>query len=803
MTSQRQMMSINTRREANDNDDGDCNDASVTTSQASVNTGTVSHAVAASTQPPDVKPKRLHRKRKASKGRLKKLWRRAAGPPPGITSRTEWLELMELHSKQRGEAGPLPGPTVCLATHTLRDFSQLENWQTTEGSDHRDVLINLLFGGGGNNDGDHKSTTQQKQKKRKLILTSAEEYDDCDRGANSSSPFNIPPMPSWSNMSNIVSVGGVAVIEIEIIGGEKGMSCSLMPSRRIVDSMNAKCANVWTSLLRSSKMPIDGNQDNGNKVTRTIGAACKVKLFQENNKHPRCLSDVLMFLPPPPSQFDETSQKDSLDIFCAMNDLLLKSKQMRSEGFPVESRSPLSRTSGPASVNSLDAKLARERICKLSRTSLSSEDVQFDALELVSALSTNVVLNDIEEDSIEKGDEFSKMEHYVKSFSHHLGVSDSSSDVGDFNAHLNPVRQRKIFALDCEMVRTSSAAPELARVSVVMFTGGDEGKEKNVAILTCADEEKSIVVLDELVKPRRKVLDYITEYSGITPQMLQGVETRIEDIQVRLLSMLDEQDILVGHSLENDLHALRLVHDKVIDTSVIFRGMNGRKFSLKHLSNILLHKKIQAGSNGHCSSEDARAALVLALRRARHGDSFRLKESSKRQNIIGVFQKWNRAAKDAIAFAERNDGACVCIGDNDWIKDYVQSAEGAHHVLCCDTILNTMSMAVPAWLSSSSATKRAGLLWAKLRCEESANGKGQWKSEEKKLDELVKALVDRVPTHTPILMIFQKNYKKALALTRQRKASQNPKATLRWTSLQEKEWNDCLDECRNCEAIWI
>jgi hypothetical protein len=220
--------------------------------------------------------------------------------------------------------------------------------------------------------------------------------------------------------------------------------------------------------------------------------------------------------------------------------------------------------------------------------------------------------------------------------------------------------------------------------------------------------------------------------------MLQDVETRIEDIQVRLLSMLDEQDILVGHSLENDLHALRLVHDKVIDTSVIFRGMNGRKFSLKHLSNVLLHKKIQAGSHGHCSSEDAQAALVLALRRARHGDSFRLKESSKRQNIIGVFQKLTAyQRKDANTFAERNDGACVCIGDNDWIKDYVQSAEGAHHVLSCDTILNTMSMAAPSWLSSSSSTKRAGLLWAKLRCEESANGKGQWKSEEKKLDELV------------------------------------------------------------------
>lgn len=148
--------------------------------------------------------------------------------------------------------------------------------------------------------------------------------------------------------------------------------------------------------------------------------------------------------------------------------------------------------------------------------------------------------------------------------------------------------------------------------------------------------------------------------------MLQSVETRIEDIQVRLLSMIDENDIIVGHSLENDLRALRIVHDKIIDTSVLFRGTNGRKFSLKHLSNVLMQKKIQCGSHGHCSTEDAEAALVLALRRARRGDSFRLKENSSRQNIISIFQKINREAssqkKDAETFAERNDGSCVCIG---------------------------------------------------------------------------------------------------------------------------------------------
>ena len=526
--------------ESNQNDDGECDDASVTTS--SVDTNTAASAVAASTPPPDSKPKRTHKKRRASKGRLKKLWRRAAGPPPGIASRTEWLELVGLHSDRvpsdsagasegpgadGGEVGtergcggvvvdcafgPIPGPTVRLAAQPLRDFGRLKNWQTTEGSDHRDVLINLLFGGGGNGDGNRMSTPPHKQKKRKSTPTPAEECGNFDRESHSSPPCNVPPLPSWSNISNVVGVGGVAVVGIEITGGDIGAACPLMPSRRIVDSVDAECANVWTSLLRTNEKLICGDRDDGNKVTRTIGAACKVQLFQGNIKHPRCLSDVLMFLPPPPSEFDEANQVDRLDMFRAMNDLLLKSKQMRSEGFPIESRAPLSRTSIPASGNTLDAKLARERIREKSRVSLSSEEEQYDALELVSALSTNVALNDVEEDAIEKGehDEFSKMEHYVKSFSHYHKVSDKSIDVGGFDGHLEPERQRKIFALDCEMVKTSAAAPELARVSVVMFTGGDEEKEKNGATLACDEEERCIIVLDELVKPRRKVLDYIT-----------------------------------------------------------------------------------------------------------------------------------------------------------------------------------------------------------------------------------------------------------------------------------------------------
>ena len=297
------------------------------------------------------------------------------------------------------------------------------------------------------------------------------------------------------------------------------------------------------------------------------------------------------------------------------------------------------------------------------------------------------------------------------------------------------------------------------------------------------------------------------EYSGISPNSLKDVDTLIEQIQVRILSLIDDTDIIVGHSLENDLRALRLVHTKIIDTSVIFRGINGRKFSLKHLSTVLLQRKIQqgCGSYGHCSAEDAEAALVLALRRARRGDSFRLKENPKQSNILSTFQRVNRGdSKQSVGetFAERNDGSCVCIGPNGWIMKYAGRSDGAHHMLSCESIINSMAMAVPSWLSSEQSSKRAGFLWANLCCEDrSTNGK--FLDEKKRLDDIMKAIVDRVPHHTPILLIFQHNYQKALALTQQRKAARNPKTTCNWTTQQDEEWKQCIEQCRNCEAIWI
>ncbi|KAK6200096.1 uncharacterized protein RJT21DRAFT_40255 [Scheffersomyces amazonensis] len=163
-----------------------------------------------------------------------------------------------------------------------------------------------------------------------------------------------------------------------------------------------------------------------------------------------------------------------------------------------------------------------------------------------------------------------------------------------------------IFALDCEFC-DANGVKVLTRISLINFQGE--------------------VVHDSYVKPELEITDYLTKYSGITEELLKDVTTTLKDIQEKILTLVSKDDILVGHSLESDLNVMKIKHDKIVDTSVIYEHVRGppSKPSLRWLSSKFLNRSIQDGEEngeGHSSVEDAQACLDLVKLKIAEGKCF-------------------------------------------------------------------------------------------------------------------------------------------------------------------------------------
>ncbi|XP_060072310.1 RNA exonuclease 1 homolog [Ylistrum balloti] len=149
-----------------------------------------------------------------------------------------------------------------------------------------------------------------------------------------------------------------------------------------------------------------------------------------------------------------------------------------------------------------------------------------------------------------------------------------------------------VFALDCEMVYTKFGI-ELARVTVT--------------------DPENDCVYETLVKPDGAVIDHNTRFSGLTEEDLKDVTTTLRDVQAVLLSLFSDRTIVMGHSLESDFSAVKLLHNTVVDTSVVFPHKMGPPYkrALKTLMAEYLKKIIQDDVGGHDSKEDSTSCMEL------------------------------------------------------------------------------------------------------------------------------------------------------------------------------------------------
>lgn len=170
---------------------------------------------------------------------------------------------------------------------------------------------------------------------------------------------------------------------------------------------------------------------------------------------------------------------------------------------------------------------------------------------------------------------------------------------------------------DCEMGYTTQGL-ELIRLTAVSWP---EGKG----------------LLDILVRPFGEILDLNSRFSGVFPQhyltaipygteVSDTVSSVAEDGEIPntpmqvvespaaarelLFQRLRPDTPLIGHAIDNDLNACRIIHPTIIDTVLLYPHPVGlpMRMSLKVLARRHLDRDIQTGgSRGHDSKEDSLA----------------------------------------------------------------------------------------------------------------------------------------------------------------------------------------------------
>jgi len=152
---------------------------------------------------------------------------------------------------------------------------------------------------------------------------------------------------------------------------------------------------------------------------------------------------------------------------------------------------------------------------------------------------------------------------------------------------------------------------------------GVVGNVGQVVLLCAADYLTGETIINKHVQPTSRVVDWRTRVSGVTQQTMAAAIARGEalagwrEAREELWKFVDADTVLIGHSLQNDLDVLRVIHAKVVDSAILARNAvdpGARQWGLKGLCEELLGVDVQTnGMRGHDCLEDVMATREVVL----------------------------------------------------------------------------------------------------------------------------------------------------------------------------------------------
>ena len=155
-------------------------------------------------------------------------------------------------------------------------------------------------------------------------------------------------------------------------------------------------------------------------------------------------------------------------------------------------------------------------------------------------------------------------------------------------------------------------------VDVECVATGRGHNDRSVCRVAIVDENER-VLLNEFVKPKEKIVSYLTPVTGLRAGDLDNGKS-LETVLAQVHALLSPDVTLVGQAVASDIAWLQLVkgvhYKDVIDLSQVFATYNQRYknmsyFSLQHEADTLLDGVPIIGSGPHDPANDALACIRL------------------------------------------------------------------------------------------------------------------------------------------------------------------------------------------------
>jgi RNA exonuclease 1 len=216
--------------------------------------------------------------------------------------------------------------------------------------------------------------------------------------------------------------------------------------------------------------------------------------------------------------------------------------------------------------------------------------------------------------------------------------------------------------------------------------------------------------------------------------MLAPITTTLRDVQQKLVKILHPKTIIIGHSLNADLTALKITHPFVIDTAVLYPHPRGPplKSSLKYLAQKYLGREIQKGHGssgpgaGHDSIEDACTCLDLVKQKCEKGPEWGTSDSQG-ENLF------KRLARTGVRYKNQGDSAVIAgqtggrsTAAVDWGDPKKGAGAAADVVIGCKSDEEVMQGVIRAVKGDPDGLEVGGggvdFVWARMRELESLKG---------------------------------------------------------------------------------